>query len=406
MSIRRIFLLALVCLLAGLLALQSQRVPSVLQYAFLPAELNGGESDRGLLPQDEGEGEEDGEARPENGTPFDLFVKSWEEFVKEEAASIKAALITAHRPETALSTPEGGSAGAELTALYGDLHALPADVLISGRQIYQEEIEDGKAVAVLDEALAIALFRQGDPVGMTFTMFDIDFTVVGVVRHSRALGERAASGLRVPMKAFSEQPDWELLTAQLVPGGGSGTRNGLGASLRGFRPGGQVNDLVKEKYRTLLPIRFLLCFLGFALALAGLKLAGRGTSALVADLRRRLESSYAARLLPRFLLAGVLIALMYALGVLVMIYAFTQLLAPVYVFPEWVPAILVEPREIIKTFWDNRSQVSGLVSLRSKELLTLQACRAMLTALTALAGAMLITPLGKLINWASKPKGQ
>lgn len=405
MSIRRVVILLLACLLAGLLALQSQKAPPVLQYAFLPPGLGLENPGDGQTAQGEETG--DGEtAGKEAETPLDAFIKSWQDFKLEEASAIKAALITAHSPEAVLMTEQDGSAGGELTGLYGDLHALPMDVLISGRHIYQEEADAGKPVAVLDEALAIALFRQGNPVDLRFTLLGTEFTVVGVVRHSRTLGERAEYGLRVPLKAFENQPDWELFTAQVLPQGGSGTRNGLAASLRAFMPGGQVNDLVKEKYRTLLPLRFLLCALGFALSVIALKLAGRASSALISDIKKRLESSYAARLLPRCLLAGFLMALMYGLGVLLMVYAFTQMLAPVYVFPEWVPAVLVEPREILKTFWDNRSRVSGLLSLRSKELLTLQAYRAMLTALAVLIGALLITPLSMLSRLVSKPKEQ
>ena len=104
------------------------------------------------------------------------------------------------------------------------------------------------------------------------------------------------------------------------------------------------------------------------------------------------------RLLHRYLGVGLVIFLMYLTGVGLLVFSFTQLLAPVYVFPEWVPAILVEPKEIAATFWNNQSAANSLLSLRSRELLFLNALRGYILILTALAGALLITPLGKLLK--------
>ena len=250
--------------------------------------------------------------------------------------------------------PKGEAyAKAELTAIYGQLHTLPASVLLNGRQLYQDEVNEGKQVAVIDEALAIALFRQGNPVNMTFTLQNQTFTVVGVVKHTRAMGERAEYGLMVPLKAFTSQLEWELFLAQLRLTGGSGTRNGTATNLSNWQAGGQAIDLVKEKYRATLPVRVLLCVLGFILALLFVRFASRVSARLIENSRARLTDEYAIRLLPRFIGVGLLILLMFAIGVGAMVFAFSKLLEPVYVFPEWVPAILVEPREIAATFWNN-----------------------------------------------------
>lgn len=393
MWIKRALALLLACLLAGLFAVQSQEVPSLLQYVFLPPDLSADD----VMPG-EGSGEEDGAEAVEPLKPLNAFLKGWDNFLQEQKNSLTAAILCVHCPQALMQTEQGGSASGELLAVAGQLHTLPPGILLSGRHLYQEEVEDGIPSAVLDEDLAIALFRQGDPVGMTFTLQNQRFTVAGVVRHARTVGDRAEYGLMVPLKAFDKQPRWEVMTAQVMPLGGSGTRKGLTNALGDWQPDGQAIDLVKEKYRVLLPLRVLICFMAFALALVWLRYARRLSASLVARDRHRLESRYALELMPRFILSGVLIVLMYLAGIGVMILAFSQLLEPVYVFPEWVPSVLVEPREIAKTFWYNRSLATGLVSLRSRELLYLDTLRSYLTVSAAVIAGLLIGPMGRLFR--------
>lgn len=392
MSIKRLGIILILCLLAGLLAMQAARVPGLLQYAFLPPNLS--------REAQNSAGEQTGDAQEQAGkeqpTAFDLFLKSWADLLEQSEGSYQAALLSAHAPQAQLSTEAGGSAAAELTALYGQLHTQDRPVLLSGRHLFQEEVDVGSPVAVIDEALAISLFRQGDPLDLRLNLFGQEFTVVGVVRHARTLGDRAEYGLRVPLKAFATQPSWELLTAHLVPKGGAGTRAGLATSLSAWQPGGQAIDLVKEAYRSLLPLRSLLFALGMVLAVLALRAAGRVSARMIAHRKAQLEVEYAVRLLPRFALTGLLMALMFAAGLALLLFSFTKLLDVVYVFPEWVPAILVEPREIAKTFWQVRTQATGLLGLRSRELLFLQALQGMALVLTVLLGAMAILPISYL----------
>ena len=141
--------------------------------------------------------------------------------------------------------------------------------------------------------------------------------------------------------------------------------------------------------------RFLTPLLA-ALAVIGLRLAWRVSAGLVHRAKGWLDRQYAARLLHRFILVGLAIALMFMAGLALLLFAFTQLLEVVYIFPEWVPAILVEPREISKTFWENQAAASALLSLRTRELLYLQSLRGWLSPLALLMAGLLITPLSRL----------
>ena len=392
MWIKRALVIAAAALLMGILTLAIRQQPDLFQYAFIPPSLEEEQNSQGMEQQ----ADEAGKAEAGKNSALEEFLKNWSAFREEQKDAFRAAVLSAHLPDAGMETAVGGSASGELKALYGDLHTLNEQVLVSGRRLYQEELDMGAPSAVLDEGLAIALFRQGDPVGMSFTLQGQSFTVVGVVRHSRALGDRAPYGLTVPLNAFPVQPKWELMTAQFLTTGGSGTRAGLNKALQSWQAGGQGIDLVKEKYRAMLPLRVLLCVMVLALAGIALRFAGYVTSRLLAGNRAALEKHYALRLMPRFLLTGLAISLMYAALVGIIILAFTQVLAPVYVFPEWVPAILVEPKEIGKTFWDNRTMASQLVALRTPELITLSAYGRYFTTLALLSGGLLLAPLHNL----------
>lgn len=391
---KRIIWLLVICLFIGLFVLQVNKVPSLLQYAFAP-------STEALKGKEEGAGQAEEENKREEQSPFERFLLSWDRLVEEQQDNLQSAVLSAHYPNANVSTPDG-SAQPEVVAYYGQLHALDQKLLLSGRHLYQEEVDEGRPVAVIDEGLAIALFRQGDPVNMKFELFNQTFTVVGVTRFARTVGDRAEYGLAVPLKAFEQQPHWEVMTAQLRARGGAGTRSGLGKTLTGWQQGGQVIDLVKEKYHAILPLRVLLCLLGIALAIAGLRFATRTSASLVETCRQWLKTAYAWPLMPRFIGVALVIFLMYAAGVALLIFAFTQLIAPVYVFPEWVPAILVEHKEISATFWNNRTMANALLAFRSRELLFLDAMRGYMTVLCALAGALLITPVGRLLGLFKK----
>ena len=175
MWIKRTVFLVLISLLIVLFVIQANSAPSLLQYVFVPAQSNlMGRPAR----QEGGEQEEETPAR-EEPSPFERFLASYDELVESQRDNLNAAVLSAHLPAVSQATEDNAAAG-ELTALYGDLHALDPKLLLSGRLLYQEDLEEGKPVAVIDEGLAIALFRQGDPVNMTFEMLGQQLTVVGV----------------------------------------------------------------------------------------------------------------------------------------------------------------------------------------------------------------------------------
>lgn len=162
---KRIIWLLVICLFIGLFVLQVNKAPSLLQYAFAP-------STEALKGKEEGAGQAEEENKREEQSPFERFLLSWDRLVEEQQDNLQSAVLSAHYPNANVSTPDG-SAQPEVVAYYGQLHALDQKLLLSGRHLYQEEVDEGRPVAVIDEGLAIALFRQGDPVNMKFELFKI-----------------------------------------------------------------------------------------------------------------------------------------------------------------------------------------------------------------------------------------
>lgn len=269
---------------------------------------------------------------------------------------------------------EGGqSVHAHLSGIYGDRTVLPQTFLLAGRHLYPEELEQGTASIVLDEPLALALFRVGDPIGRSVLIDDLPYQVVGVVRHRRMPGDSDAFGAQVPLLALdAQQKDMDVMTiwALSIPGAGSFAQFKNDMTL--FQPGGNLYNLSKEQFRALLPVRITLCAAGILLSFTGFRMLGILQRRLKADYLRRLRSQFAVQLFPRLCLYILLVTAGFV-ALILFSYLITQrLLDVVYVFPEWVPAVPVEWQDISSTFWQNRAADSSMVELRSSQLLTLR----------------------------------
>ena len=116
------------------------------------------------------------------------------------------------------------------------------------------------------------------------------------------------------------------------------------------------------------------------IAAVTLKLSGRAARAIFEGGKRRMETRYALHILPELILRGLVIAAMYALNAAAVVLILQAAIAPVYIFPEWVPGILVDPKDIADTFWLLRGQETGLLSLRTPELLRLKYLHRLMTA--------------------------
>lgn len=396
MSIRRLALVGLLAVYILLILTASDRVPGIYEYNVLSPVV---EQKEDIVQGAEGQEAQGEDAEEQRKTALETMLQQLDERMQELDGVARAYGAMAYTPQTAMSDADGSSVTALLRAQWGaKLH--PDGVLTEGRQLYLEELELGTPSAVIDEKLAIQLYRVGDPVGRKLSIGGIDFTVVGVVRHHRTAGDREEVSALVPLKALDKGGfQTKMLSIVMQPEAGSGAYAALSQAMEQWQGGGDFYSLSKELYRVRLPLRILLCTFGIMLVSITLKLAGRISRRLYDGGRQRLNSRYALQVMPELVARGLGIVGMYVVNVAAIALVLQALIAPVYIFPEWVPAILVEPGEIIATFWKLRAQETGLVALRSPSLLALQYQHRLMTLCCC---AVFVLSLKPYYSWKQK----
>lgn len=314
--------------------------------------------------------------------------------------------LTSQNEGMQLTGKNGQGASARLVGVYGNMAALPNRLARFGRSFYPEELKNGDRVILLDEELAIALFRTGDPVDRIVILNELEYRVIGILRHSRTPGEHDAYAAYVPLLSLEKeafQAETLMVSARPVPGAGAASQ--FKSDMNAWQAGGSLHLLSKERERALLPLRALMAAVGFCVALCLWRQLKRLTLFLYQDYRTRLNSLFAVQLFPR-LVGYILLVLLCAGGLLLLLYGLVLFaLDPVYVFPEWIPAVPVEWSDISSTFWTNQTAVTTAMELRSPELLTLRFYRAVLTALCVLAGFILCKGYGQWRGRKNKNEG-
>lgn len=258
---------------------------------------------------------------------------------------------------------------ARLTALNENAFRLKPQYLHFGRLFYPEELEKGADIILLDEQLALALFKISEPIGRTVTVSGIKFTVVGILRHTKTVGDSEDYGAYVPL-AYLWDKEIQLqalqVTAKPIPG--AGARSTFATAMENWSAGGTLIDLGKEAMGAMLPIRVLLFFAGVAVFFKLLSIWNGLFRRFFADYKQRLLRQYAVKLMPRLTIGILVLAAGYGVLTFVISWLITYLVEPVYTFTEWVPAILVEWKDIQKAFWQVWQGASRLQELRSPEL--------------------------------------
>ena len=251
--------------------------------------------------------------------------------------------------------------------------------LKAGRRISELELQHGTAVIMLDEDLIVKLFGSELPESAVVKINEVEFRVVGSVRHGgsvfggRGVGDVVPYDAYIPLKAaVTNNIPIETLTLSALPKGGTGWSNIFLAVAFQWTEDGQLIDLSKEAMRcTILP-RILLLIVGLY-ALFGLFL--RLTDWVMGwfdGYRQALKQRYFKELIPR--LVGIVVAALACYGALVgvtwLLLSFS--VQPVYTFTEWVPDNFVEWSSITKVFWSLVSTSAGLVRVGTRELRIVQ----------------------------------
>ena len=301
--------------------------------------------------------------------------------------TVREALQGACEPTTLYAVAEGATvsvaedenvtgatpAVARLEALGDDAFALKRFTLYVGRLIYPDELRDGNRVCMLDEQLAVALFKYAEPLDRRVMVGTQEYRVVGVLRASKRVGDEQEYSLYLPYRAV-EKGDVRMnaLCIETAPIEGAGGWAAFTSAMNALNVGGTAISLTKERMNAAMPLRLLLCAMGFLIVILLLRWLGRRSAAFYRRTKDRLRGEYAYRLLPWMSGQGLLLALGYALCAFGFAQVFMRLVDPVYTFPEWVPAVLVEPNDIATAFWNVWQSMAKLVEYRSPELIRIR----------------------------------
>ncbi len=288
-----------------------------------------------------------------------------------DGACEHGALYTVAQP-VALSAAEGRSAQTRLVGVEKEWLELYEPVLLSGRQLYPDECIYGARVAMLDEQLAVALFQYAEPLGEHVELAGQKYRIVGIVKAQKRVGDQMDHSLYVPLRALDRSSvTLTALVYEARPVAGAGGWPAFQAAAAQLGAGTTIS-LVKERMNATMPLRLLLCLCGMAATLFLVRLMNRRTARFHARYRERLETEYASRLLGYAIGRAFLLFLGYAACAAVLALLFIQLVEPVYTFPEWVPAVLVEPKDIRTAFWNVWQTPATVLAYRTPQLLRLR----------------------------------
>ena len=284
MWIKRGIALALCAVVIGLCCVQVLKVDTGMQYLILsPTE----------PAQD-----------PEKPTPTELskLIDKLKAAAADWSGIISCWALSSQNETVSLSGKNAQNTSARLVGVYGNQAALPGQLARFGRTFYEEELAHGDKVILLSEALAIALFRAGDPVDRIVTIGETEYRVIGILRGGRTPGDHDEYTAWVPLLALDQaqfQTTTLTVSARSLPGAGAASQ--FKTDMNAWHAGGDLYLLSKERQRALLPARLLAAVMGFAVMLRLMTLYRRWAASLYRDYRRRLESQFAVQLLPRLL---------------------------------------------------------------------------------------------------------
>ena len=356
MSIKRLIALVLCAALAAVCCVQIIKMPALYQYV-IPAP----------LPPDQQTDESE----------TDMLLRSLADLSENWSGILSDYAVTSHTSHVLIEGVGGKAVTARLTGQYGSPNAQPYQLLTAGRRFYDHELESGADVILLDEQLALSLFRISDPLGRSVMIGEKAFTVVGILRHTRGAGDQEAYGAYVPLKAL-DMLQAETLTVWAKGSKGAGALSQFKNDMRIWQSGGSLYDLKQEKARALLPAWLAACLCLMLLVISAFRSFGRLTLHLYRDYLERLSHRFAVQMIPR-LIGSALLCLLALSSALTVFYGWTQLmLTMVYIFPEWIPAVPVEISDILTTWWQNAEVTGGVIEWRTREIITLRRLSALL----------------------------
>ncbi|MGN0763909.1 MAG: ABC transporter permease, partial [Aristaeellaceae bacterium] len=262
--------------------------------------------------------------------------------------------------------------------------------LRSGRLFQPDEIKNGDRVILLDEQLALELFRVSEPIDREVQLNGATYRVIGIFRHTKRVGDLQEYGAYIPLNSVIDQSlALDALMVEAEPLKGVGASVAFSNVMAVWQQGGTVIDLGKEGMAAGLWLRVLVFLLAMTAVLRLIRWLNHRVGYYARRYRAQLQVRYAVRLMPELIGVILLFALGYGAAALLTAAAMNYIIQPVYTFTEWIPAVLVEWEDIAAAFWKVWQTPATLRELRSPELLRLRWLTLMTQGCAAGAGVLL-----------------
>lgn len=289
------------------------------------------------------------------------------EAVKEKLEDTEA-VLTVYTDMAGMTISAEGDVSAEDIELYmvGERYAeVFTPQLIKGEFLSYDDVQTGKRNIVITEKTAFTLFGDEESLGKTVKLGGNNYTVIGVVAHTKNLGEISAEAAYIPLGCDDELPFTLSTIAVFKTGGIEQFFRDAAESVYGD---GELVDLAKEKMRGFMLIRWILLVIFIRLAVMFFRFFVDLIGDRIKVLKKRLESEYFDRLFWRCALEVIagFVLLGAALGACY--FAMSFFIQPLLVFTEWVPDNLVSFAAIRTRFYELCAANAKAVRYTSREL--------------------------------------
>lgn len=287
-------------------------------------------------------------------------------------------------------TGSAGSASGRLTLMGENGLTVHPLYLRSGRLFQPDEIKNGDKVILLDEQLALELFRVSEPIDREVQLGSATYRVIGIVRHTKRVGDLQEYGAYIPLSSVIDQSlALDALMVEAEPLKGVGASVAFSNVMAVWQQGGTVIDLGKEGMAAGLWLRVLVFLIAMTAVLRLIRWLNHRVGYYARRYHAQLQVRYAVRLMPELIGVILLFALGYGTAALLTAAAMNYIIQPVYTFTEWIPAVLVEWEDIAAAFWKVWQTPATLRELRTPELLRLRWLTLMTQGCAAGAGVLL-----------------
>lgn len=263
---------------------------------------------------------------------------------------------------------QGGAISCEASSVQSVIYAVDRgyldvmhETLLSGRFISGGDVQRGDAVIIIDEQTALSFFAGDDPLDKTVDLNGQTYTVIGVMKTQRRIGETDEHTAYIPITAAAQLPMQTVEVAARSSDTTTGTAILMENTLRTWQDGGSFYNFDKLTLGAVMPLRWAVLFVGVAVLLSLLSRMNALTWGRVCHYAEQLKTRYARDLLGGMSLSVVLGLVGYGAlaGAAYLLADFS--IAPLYVFTEWVPEVVVELSSLSSRFWSlNNASASAV----------------------------------------------